>query len=272
MKVTFFHRKPTNIHFSIEFLFDQIRREIQSKNLETLKWIAPYYSTGFINRLKIILNAHKNQGDINHITGDINFIAFGLNKKRTILTIHDIGIINSEKATLAKWMLKTIWITLPIRRVSLVTVVSEETKKELIKATKIPANKIRVIGNIIPRSFVYSPKELNTSLPRILHIGSAPNKNLDRLIEGIQDITCQLIIIGYPTENQLYKLKQFKINYQIYSGLSQDELIQQYQLCDVLAFVSTLEGFGLPILEAQAIGRPIVTSNTSSMPEVAGSG
>ena len=51
-----------------------------------------------------------------------------------------------------------------------------------------------------------------------------------------------------------------------------DQLILEYKRCDLLAFVSTYEGFGLPILEAQAAGIPVLTSNLSSMPEVAGLG
>lgn len=46
--------------------------------------------------------------------------------------------------------------------------------------------------------------------------------------------------------------------------------MQAYQECDLLCFVSTIEGFGLPILEARAVGRPVLTSNLSAMPEVAG--
>ena len=44
----------------------------------------------------------------------------------------------------------------------------------------------------------------------------------------------------------------------------------QYQLADIIVLPSTYEGFGMPILEAQAVGRPVLTSNISSMPEVAG--
>ena len=52
--------------------------------------------------------------------------------------------------------------------------------------------------------------------------------------------------------------------------LSREELVEQYQRCDLLIFASTYEGFGLPIVEANAVGRPVVTSNLWSMPEVAG--
>lgn len=45
-----------------------------------------------------------------------------------------------------------------------------------------------------------------------------------------------------------------------------------YQSCDLVCFVSTYEGFGMPILEAQAVGRPVLTSDISPMREVAGEG
>jgi glycosyltransferase involved in cell wall biosynthesis len=45
--------------------------------------------------------------------------------------------------------------------------------------------------------------------------------------------------------------------------------LAQYQQCDILSLVSTLEGFGMPIVEANAVGRVVITSNTTSMPEIA---
>jgi glycosyltransferase involved in cell wall biosynthesis len=61
-------------------------------------------------------------------------------------------------------------------------------------------------------------------------------------------------------------------SYELASSLSFEELIQKYRQADVLMLCSTLEGFGMPIIEAQAIGRAVITSNCSSMPEVAGDG
>jgi glycosyltransferase involved in cell wall biosynthesis len=51
--------------------------------------------------------------------------------------------------------------------------------------------------------------------------------------------------------------------------LTDKEILEQYQQCDILSLVSTLEGFGMPIVEANAVGRVVITSNTTSMPEIA---
>ncbi|HYC29383.1 MAG TPA: glycosyltransferase, partial [Chitinophagaceae bacterium] len=60
------------------------------------------------------------------------------------------------------------------------------------------------------------------------------------------------------------------IEFDYRSGLSDEEMVQAYVQADIIAFASTYEGFGMPILEGQATGRPVITSNISSMPEVAG--
>ena len=60
------------------------------------------------------------------------------------------------------------------------------------------------------------------------------------------------------------------IPYENHRNLNEAEVVELYRGADLLAFVSTLEGFGMPILEAQAMGRPVVTSNCTSMPDVAG--
>lgn len=270
LQVTFFHRKPSNIYFSIEQLFETVRVQLNDK-IQSRVWISPYPSTGLLPRIKMIKEVRKCAGDVNHITGDIHFLAFGLKKNKTILTIHDIGFLNGTNFIL-KWLLKLFWVTLPVKQVRIITVVSEATKIELLKVTHISPSKIRVIGNFISNKFQMFPKDFNSSTPRILHIGSAPNKNLDRLIEALQNIKCRFIIVGYPSERQIKALQNNQIDYEIHSGLSEQGLIEQYNQCDILSFVSLLEGFGLPILEAQTVGRVIVTSNLSSMPEVAGNG
>ena len=271
MKITFYQRRPLDIHYSLEQIFEHVRHKLPI-NIESKVWVSTYYSKGLWPRIKMILSARKSQGELNHITGDINFIALGLKKHKTILTIHDLGILNNTKNPIFRWGLKTFWIKLPVRYAKAITVVSNATKLQLLSITKINPDKVKVIGNFIPGSFKYFPKTFNSKNPRILHIGSAYNKNLERLIEAIKDINCHLVIIGYPTIKQKESIVNYNISHEILSGISETELLNQYRLCDMLSFVSLLEGFGIPILEAQATGRPVLTSNLSSMPEVAGVG
>lgn len=271
MLVTFFQRRPSGIHFSIEKLFDSLRDQLDDK-IQHNTWISPCFSRGLWPRLRMMSSVSRFSGDVNHITGDIHFIALGLKKRNTILTIHDLGFLRNCNNPFNRWILKTFWISLPVNKVKIVTVVSEATKKELLQEVRVSPSKIRVIGNFISNAFHPVPKRFNAVQPRILHIGSAFNKNLDRLIEALYGIDCTLVMVGYPTETQKALLHRYRIDHEIHSGISEQELIEQYETCDLLAFVSLLEGFGLPIIEAQTVGRVVVTSNVSSMPEVAGKG
>ena len=65
-------------------------------------------------------------------------------------------------------------------------------------------------------------------------------------------------------------LEETGISYENYFNLPYDEVIQQYELCDMVCFASTYERFGMPIIEGNAVGRPVVAGNVASMPEVAG--
>ncbi|MCB1815374.1 MAG: glycosyltransferase, partial [Candidatus Competibacteraceae bacterium] len=79
-----------------------------------------------------------------------------------------------------------------------------------------------------------------------------------------------LVIIGKLSNQQRIALQKYDINFENHVGISRNEMVSQYQQADILIFVSLYEGFGLPILEANAVGRPVITSNLYSMPEVGG--
>ena len=173
---------------------------------------------------------------------------------------------------LRREILKLLWYTIPCRRSALITTVSEFTRSELIGCTGCPPQKVRVIPDPIGPGFVPSPRDFNDARPTILFVGVGSNKNLERSVAALRGISCRLEIIGPVTVSQQSELKANGITYAARAMLSYDEVVAAYRNCDFVLFPSLYEGFGLPIIEAQATGRAVITANVCSMPEVARDG
>ncbi|MBX3256520.1 MAG: glycosyltransferase family 4 protein [Chitinophagaceae bacterium] len=268
--VVFFQRKPLAIHKSIEFIFEDIRQRLTGQ-VDPAKKIFSFYSKGIISRLKIIYEAYRNQGDINHVTGDIHFAAILLKKKKTILTIHDCGMLTQTKG-IKRMVLQFFWFTLPLRKCCCITVVSHTTRNELLKYVNYPEKNIHVIPVPISGKFVYTPRCFNAERPTVLQYCTTPNKNALQVVRALKDIPCELILVGGIDDALLEELQKSGIPYTNYNNIPLDDLVELYKKCDLLCFASTYEGFGMPIVEAQAVGRPVIAGNLSSMPEVAGDG
>ena len=267
-KIFYIERKPSN-SVSLEKVFRQI-----VKNLNKEKFVVSFQQLLFGNNgmgtIKNLLFFRKPDADIYHITGHIHYIALILPKKKTILTIHDVGILHIRKG-LRRYILKKILLDLPIKKLKYITAVSETTRNEVIKHTGCAPEKIRVIENPLQEHFSSSEKkEFNTVCPTILQIGTTYNKNLKNLIKALKDINCRLRIIGEIDAETDNLLKMNRINYVNAFGLSDTAIRDEYQETDMVTFCSTFEGFGLPIIEAQAMMTPVITSNISPLKEVAG--
>ncbi len=268
IKIVYFRRKPLPIHKSIEFIFESLAVSI-NQIFSVVSYEFTHYSKGIWNRVKITLEARRHQGDINHITGDIHFAAILLDKRKTILTIHDCAMLDNSKG-IKHQLLKLFWFTIPLKKCAYLTVVSQSTKQELLKYVDYPEDRIRVVPVAVSNQFVFSQKVFDTNKPVILQYCTTPNKNALRVIKAVSNVSCKLILVGKLTEELQAELSATKIDYNHYFDISLTELILLYQQCDILSFVSTYEGFGMPIIEAQAVGRPVITSNILSMPEVSG--
>jgi glycosyltransferase involved in cell wall biosynthesis len=271
VRIVHFQRKPVSDMFSIERLFSSLRGAMHELGQEVVPAVAPYPSKGLLRRIANIVWAARNQGNVNHITGDVHFLALGLRGERTVLTIHDCHSLERLNG-IRRWLLKMLWFDLPIRRAAIVTAISEETKRQLLRYVRVPDDKIEVIPDAVSPVFRPSPKTFNAKYPRILHIGTKPNKNLPRLLEALKGMPCRLRVIGVLDDQQRRELTASGVNYDSQSNLSELDLYRAYCDADVVCFASTYEGFGMPIIEAQVVERPVVTSNCSSMPEVAGDG
>ena len=267
--VSYLQRKPRpKQNYSLEFIFDDLRHRL-SGDIRPTVHRAPFYSNGLIRRTLIAFSAALHQGELNHITGDINYASLLLSRKRTLLTILDAGVMDGKQG-LRKALLDWIWFRLPAKSAQMITTISESAKKDILKYVDVPDEKIRVIPVAVSPHFKWSPKEFNASCPHILQVGTKKNKNIERLITALSGLSCKLQIIGPLTDALRTQLNANEIEYENWSNLSLDEVVRKYQQCDLLTFCSTYEGFGMPIVEANVVGRPVVTSDISSMPEVAG--
>jgi glycosyltransferase involved in cell wall biosynthesis len=219
---------------------------------------------------KNIFSYSKNKSSIKHITGDIHYMAL-ITGKNTVLTIHDSG--SAIKGNIIKrFYVKLFWFWLPAFLVSRITVISEFTKGELEKIIPFSKKKIRVVYNPLSPMVQFSVNQFNAEQPKILCIGTKSNKNLERLILAVSELNCEITIVGKLTNAQQTLLNVHRINYINKFDLSFQQILELYKKSDIVSFVSTYEGFGMPIIESQAIGRPVITSNFGAMKEIAGDG
>lgn len=267
--VIHFQRNPFLDQFSIELLFASIRDTMRTIGARVQSKTVPYQSKGLWPRLANIIWASRNQGRVNHITGDIHYLALGLRREHTVLTIHDCYQLERLKG-LKRWIMRIVWFDLPMRHAAVVTVISEDAKRQLIRFVGAEAERIVVVPDAVAPTFKPYPKPFNAACPQILQIGTKPNKNIPRLIKALKGLKCHLKIIGVLDREQLRLLDQSGISYDADANLGEAAMYRAYCDADVVCFASTYEGFGMPIIEAQWVERAVVTSNCSSMPEVAG--
>jgi len=271
MKVTYFHRKVIpNFHFSVEIIFSDVRKYLPDFVKYSIK-TSKYYSQGLFPRIYNVLEAFFRQEGINHVTGDINYIGLLLKKKKTIQTILDC-IYMQNNTGLKMMIYRLFWIRIPARRSRFITTISEASKLEIVMHAKCDPDKVKVIPIALSPVFKPVGRSYRWSKPRILMVGSAPNKNQVRMITALEGIDCRIQLVGKFEQEIKDLLEFYKMDYIYQSGFTIDQMYKAYQETDILMFASTYEGFGMPLIEAQATGVIPVTSNISSMPEVAGEG
>jgi len=269
-KIVFVERKFWE-SVSLEKVFAQIDKGIPKDKFETSFIQLPYHNN-LLGIVKNFIFFKKPEADIYHITGHIHYIALILPKKKTVLTIADLTILRTRKG-LRRFIIKKLFFDLPVKKIKYITAISEATKKEIVQFTNCEEQKIRVIE--VPLQdilYLKSEKTFYTRCPTILQIGTAPHKNITNLVKALKGVNCRLRIIGKLDVELLNELKMNEIDYTNDFDLSDGGIKEEYQKADIVAFCSIYEGFGLPIIEAQAMRTPVVTSSISPMKEVAGGG
>jgi glycosyltransferase involved in cell wall biosynthesis len=213
---------------------------------------------------------------------------------KSVLTIHDILYESNPEffPELHKTLLK-FFVPFSARRADRIISVSEFTKKQIVNYYGIPEEKITVIHE--GASDKFAPMRDNDLIPSvlkrygvkkkyILFVGRIePRKNIVGLLKafnyikkrGMKDLC--LVIVGNQDsifkEKELFdRIEEMELGSDIIftGGVSEDDLPVLYNGAEVLVYPAFAEGFGLPVLEAMSCGTPVITSNTTSLPEVTG--
>lgn len=199
------------------------------------------------------------------------------NKKAiNVTTIHDFTYDYFYKGKRRSAFLHLWQRNYAIKHSDAVICISENTKKDLLKfVPETDLSKLHVINNGVSADYhpiINKREELKDCL---LFVGQrVAYKNGDFFVDAIKDTDYKIVFCGAPLteeERQKFNEKLGSERYISYSGLSNDELNVIYNSCKCLVYPSSYEGFGIPVLEAQAAGCPVIAYNASSIPEILGS-
>lgn len=217
--------------------------------------------------------------------------------RRSVVTVHGLEYEFSQEGY-SPWerLYMRFVIGYSCRVAETVIAVSENTKHDLMRLYRVPQRKIRVIyeGKPTPHpqadgigSSVACPvtkPDRAIGKPYLLFVGRIEErKNVRRIVEAFdmlkkdRGIPHRLILAGkpgygYPAVKRSIEASEYRDDIVEKGYVSESEKRMLLSEADVFVFPSLYEGFGLPIVEAQTAGVPVVTSNCSSMPEIGGEG
>lgn len=263
-------RQPRAFYYSIEKIFRSVSAVLKP-HLTIDEVVVTHSRLTPWNIFHNIYQVNSKKAKVYHITGDVHYLILGLPGKRTILTIHDCVFLY-QGSRLKRLLLKKLLLDWPVRYSTAVTTISEYSRQDIIKNTACDPQKVTVIPNPVGEHFYFSQKEFESKCPVVLFVGTAPHKNLNRVAEALDGIPCILDILGQLSVEQKALLKNHGVKFKETTGLTEQQLADKYAAADFLLFPTLFEGFGLPIIEAQAAGRPVITSNMGPMNKVAGKG
>ena len=208
-----------------------------------------------------------------------------------VVTIHDVFpyVLPKSSTTLDRWICY-YWLPRILPQVQHVITVSQQSKEDILEYLPVRKENVTVTPEAANAKFrVMSEADITLALerhgtktPYILYVGSIePRKNLLRLLQAyalLRDWSNKwhMVIVGarnfWKSSPVVETVKKLDLETFVhFTGyIPEEDLPALYNGADLFLFPSLYEGFGLPVLEAMACGTPVVTSNVSSLPEVAG--
>lgn len=210
------------------------------------------------------------------------------NPCKSILYMHDLIEYKVNSQNWKKMLFRKISYPYICKKADKIIAVSENTKKDLNELLKVPYDKIIVAYDGKDTSLVPLDKNVARKYIEktygisnyIFYIGylTHPQKNLIYLISEFENFSQKypgytLVFAGPKGKDAdliLETAQKANINFKYIGKVPYDDLASLYSACQWFVFPSLYEGFGMPVLEAMSCGAPVITSNTSSLPEIMG--
>ena len=265
--ITHFFRKPGTGQHSIEQVFEEVTVVIGAVyrlRVET----CPRQTRSLFDVFTNIFWAYRVRGSYNHIIGDVHYLLFGLFGTKTIITVLDSSWLHNSKGV-KRLLMGVLYGRVALRLADVIVCISDFTMRELVDRLKLPQDKLRMIGCSVSPLYAPIPRFSKETFV-LLQVGTAHNKNLNTVVSAVSGLTCKMLIVGTLSDSQQTVLKSAKIDFVNYVNCSQQQVVELYGICDCVMFASTYEGFGLPVVEGQAVGRPVITSFIEPMVSVSG--
>ncbi len=209
--------------------------------------------------------------------------------KNQIITIHDLISLRYNNISAHQRFYFKYLLPFMVSRARLIITVSEASKRDIVELLKVPEEKVKVIYNGYDTAHYYKVSEKTSDIEKkygftnyFLAVGPTyPHKNFERLFDAYKELSPEIrkahpLVIGGGMKKYIAHLKQrvqeMGMEDQIhFIGYVPFELMPAlYREAYLLVYPSLYEGFGIPLLEAMACGCPVVSSESSSMPEVCG--
>lgn len=208
----------------------------------------------------------------------------------TVVTIHDLAFLDPSLHRLRSHLYLKTLTSLAVRRADRIICVSQHTHDQFVEHFPAAADRARIVTEGVGRSFTrrggaaIESFRARHGLPEryVLFVGTLePRKNLARLVDAFEkavlatDAPDVLVLCGgagWKNDDVFARIEQSPVRARIrvLGYVPDDELAAAYSGCSMFVYPSVSEGFGLPPLEAMACGAPVLTSNSSALPETVG--
>ncbi len=197
--------------------------------------------------------------------------------RRAVATFHDLFVMSGEYSTPEFRARFAAQARDAAARADAIIAVSEFTKTQVVSLLGVEASRVRVVRHGV-RPLAYPPRAGQPREKVVLNVGAIQKrKNVARLVEAFETLNSEWRLVlagsfGYGADEIRGRMERSPARERIsvLGYVDPDELAAWYARAAIFAFPSLDEGFGMPVLEAMAGGAPVLTSNRSALPEVAG--